>query len=68
MASRRCTPTLLQRTLVFHDLIKVSPPQATTEVVNKTNGITFRRWLYEANPVLTGLLVEQLGDACSRPP
>jgi starch phosphorylase len=54
--------TELLKDTVFHDLIKASPPQATTQVVNKTNGITFRRWLYEANPVLTGLLVEQLGE------
>jgi starch phosphorylase len=30
-------------------------------VVNKTNGITFRRWLFEANPHLTRLLVETIG-------
>src|SRR5690606_21715630 len=28
---------------------------------NKTNGITFRRWLYQANPPLTRMLVEALG-------
>ena len=47
---------------MFDDLIKASPPQAQTRIVNKTNGITFRRWLYEANPILTQLLVERLGE------
>lgn len=54
--------TELLKDTVFHDLIKASPPQAQTRVVNKTNGITFRRWLYEANPILTELLVERLGE------
>ncbi len=30
-------------------------------IVNRTNGITFRRWLHTANPDLTALLVEKLG-------
>jgi starch phosphorylase len=30
-------------------------------IQNKTNGITFRRWLHRANPGLTGLLTEALG-------
>jgi starch phosphorylase len=30
--------------------------------INKTNGITFRRWLYKANAPLTDLLVETLGE------
>jgi starch phosphorylase len=42
---------------VFHDLARTSP----TRMVNVTNGISFRRWLYEANPGLTALLVETLG-------
>ena len=29
---------------------------------NKTNGITFRRWLFEANPELTKFLDERIGD------
>lgn len=29
---------------------------------NKTNGITFRRWLYACNPQLTAFLCELLGD------
>ncbi len=31
-------------------------------IVNETNGISFRRWLQEANPGLTALLVETLGE------
>jgi starch phosphorylase len=30
-------------------------------IVNKTNGITFRRWLFEANPGLTKLIGEAIG-------
>jgi starch phosphorylase len=48
---------LLRRT-IFSDLAKTSD----TKVVNKTNGITFRRWLFEANRPLTELLVETLGE------
>ena len=33
-------------------------------IVNVTNGIAFRRWLYEANPPLTRLLVEAVGPEC----
>ncbi len=50
--------TELLRKTIFHDLSTTSD----TRVVNKTNGITFRRWLYEANRPLTALLVERLGE------
>ena len=43
---------------VFGDLAKVTP----TVLVNKTNGVTFRRWLFEANRELTGLIVDGIGD------
>jgi starch phosphorylase len=49
--------TDLMRQTVFHDLNSVFPGR----IVNKTNGITFRRWLFEANPGLTRLLVEAAG-------
>ena len=50
--------TDLLRQTVFKDLATSAP----TRIVNKTNGITFRRWLYEANPSLTALLTETLGE------
>ena len=50
--------TELLRQTVFHDLAKTTP----TRIVNKTNGVTFRRWLYEANPALTRLLIDTLGE------
>jgi len=30
---------------------------------NKTNGITYRRWLFQCNPQLTNLLKETIGDS-----
>jgi len=44
---------------VFHDLNHLYPGSIT----NKTNGITFRRWLMLANPKLTDLLRETCGEA-----
>ena len=50
--------TELMRLTVFRDLHNLYPDRIT----NKTNGITFRRWLYDANPALTRLLVEVAGE------
>ncbi len=50
--------TELLRKTVFGELAKSTP----TRIVNMTNGITFRRWLYEANSSLTELLVGKLGE------
>jgi starch phosphorylase len=50
--------TRLMRETVFREFHGLYPDR----IVNKTNGITFRRWLYEANPGLTKLLVETVGD------
>lgn len=47
----------LMRSTVFAELHKLYPDR----INNKTNGITFRRWLYQANPRLTGMMVEALG-------
>jgi glycogen phosphorylase len=49
----------LMKETVFRDLHHLYPGRIT----NKTNGITFRRWLMLANPKLTGLLCEVCGDA-----
>lgn len=44
---------------VFRELHQVFPER----ICNKTNGITPRRWLMQANPELTELLRETIGDA-----
>ena len=49
--------TQLMRSTVFSELHKLYPER----INNKTNGITFRRWLYQANPKLTSMLVDALG-------
>jgi starch phosphorylase len=47
---------LLKKT-VFSDFNRLAPDRIT----NKTNGITFRRWLQQANPGLTNLLKDAVG-------
>jgi starch phosphorylase len=49
----------LMKETVFHDLNHLYPGRIT----NKTNGITFRRWLMLANPKLTELLRDACGEA-----
>ena len=49
--------TSLMRRTIFRDLDALHPGR----IVNKTNGISFRRWLHQANPRLIALLVEALG-------
>ena len=49
--------TELMRQTVFRQLHEVHPDR----IVNKTNGITFRRWLKQANPGLFKLLCEICG-------
>jgi len=51
--------TQLMRQTVFRDLHTIYPDR----IVNKTNGITMRRWLYQANPALTALIVDAVGPA-----
>ena len=51
--------TELLKQTVFRDFNTLYPER----IVNKTNGITFRRWLFEANPGLTRLLADVAGDA-----
>src|SRR5271170_563437 len=50
--------TNLMRETVFHDLDVVYPGRIT----NKTNGITFRRWLIECNPRLTQIITSAVGE------
>jgi glycogen phosphorylase len=50
--------TDLMRKTVFRDLDAMRPGR----IVNKTNGISFRRWLQRANPELTKLLVDTIGE------
>ena len=47
----------LLRSTLFADFEALYPGR----IVNVTNGITFRRWLYQANPGLTQLLCDVLG-------
>jgi starch phosphorylase len=54
--------TVLLRRTVFGNLDQVYPGR----ISNKTNGITFRRWLHRANPGLTRLLVDTLGERVLR--
>jgi glycogen phosphorylase len=49
--------TELMRQTVFRDMHALYPER----IVNRTNGITFRRWLFAANPRLTELLVDVVG-------
>lgn len=51
--------TELMKQTVFKGLHTVYPDR----IVNMTNGITPRRWLYECNPPLRALLDETIGDA-----
>jgi starch phosphorylase len=50
--------TELMRKTVFGDLHRLYPDR----IVNKTNGITFRRWLFQANPALTAVVRNACGD------
>lgn len=43
---------------VFNDFYTVTPAKFT----NVTNGIAFRRWLCQANPLLTNFITELIGD------
>ena len=49
--------TELMRNTVFRDLHTLYPDR----IVNKTNGISFRRWLIHANPALTAVIADVIG-------
>jgi glycogen phosphorylase len=51
--------TEILRTETFRDFDDFFPGR----IVNKTNGITPRRWLFKANPGLTALISEHIGSA-----
>jgi starch phosphorylase len=48
----------LMKETVFRDLHRLFPDRIT----NKTNGVTPRRWLFQANPELTNLIADTVGD------
>jgi starch phosphorylase len=48
----------LMKQTVFRELAHLYPGRIT----NKTNGVTFRRWLHQVNPGLTGLIAEAIGE------
>ena len=50
--------TGLMRQTVFRELHRIYPER----IVNKTNGVTLRRWLFAANPQLTRLLTDVVGE------
>ena len=43
---------------VFYDLNRAYPGR----IINQTNGVTPRRWLYSANPTLSDLITTTIGD------
>jgi len=47
----------LMRQTVFRPMHTLFPDR----IVNVTNGISFRRWLFDANPGLTDVLIEAIG-------
>ncbi len=51
--------TELMKETVFRNLHRLFPDR----IENKTNGIATRRWLMQANPGLTDLIVEAIGPA-----
>ena len=51
--------TRLLRTRLLNDFAEMFPER----FINKTNGVTPRRWLLMANPALADLISEAIGDA-----
>jgi len=50
--------TALLKQATFADFDALYPDK----IINVTNGITFRRWLHDANPALTALIRSRIGD------
>ena len=51
--------TEIIKTKIFHHFNKIYPGK----FINVTNGITPRRWLKAANPFLSNIITEKIGDA-----
>ncbi|AWU74552.1 uncharacterized protein C5L36_0A11340 [Pichia kudriavzevii] len=49
----------LIKATIFKDFVKI---YGTSKFTNVTNGVTFRRWLKQANPGLSSLIVKKLGS------
>ena len=56
--------TDILKSTTLHDFYEYTPRKFN----NKTNGITHRRWLIGANPELTTLIDETIGDAWQKAP
>jgi starch phosphorylase len=54
--------TELLKSRVLKDFAELTPEKFH----NKTNGVTPRRWLHKANPRLSGLITEKIGNAWIR--
>jgi starch phosphorylase len=54
--------TRLLKETILRDFHEIWPQK----IVNKTNGITPRRWLLQANPALAGLITGAIGDGWIR--
>lgn len=50
--------TEILKSVIFPDFFKIFPDK----YINITNGITPRRWLKAANPLLSGLITDKIGD------
>ncbi|MEM8881013.1 MAG: glycogen/starch/alpha-glucan phosphorylase [Pseudomonadota bacterium] len=50
--------TELMKSTVFAELHRLHPEK----IVNETNGVTPRRWMLNANPRLSGLIINAIGD------
>lgn len=52
----------LHSEIIKKDVFKDEYNDSPTKFKNVTNGIAYRRWLYQSNPMLTSFLKEKIGD------
>ena len=52
----------LHSEIIKHDVFNDEYTDTPRKFKNVTNGIAYRRWLYQSNPGLTSLLREKIGD------